>query len=216
MAEEQQKPRRTDTGELLDYVDKYASLIFANLMWVVLSLPIITMPAATAGLFAYMTERIRGKQPELIRVYFSGMRQYWRKATVIGVIDLIIAGLVILNLSIFSFMDSSGDIVAFIARSVTIFVALALVIVNFYLWPMLVLYEDPSLMTLLRNATGLVAAHLLLTIGMLFVVITIIGVSLMLPRGVFLFGTISLCAYFISMGAWRAIRQHIPKTSTLA
>ncbi|MEO8393584.1 MAG: DUF624 domain-containing protein [Chloroflexota bacterium] len=61
--------RRRNDG-LFDLLDKAGTFVLANLFWVLLSIPIVTLPIATAGLFATMSFWVRGKSPEVFRNFF--------------------------------------------------------------------------------------------------------------------------------------------------
>src|SRR5260221_4159533 len=63
--------------DLSDLLDRVSGFALANVLWVLLSLPIVTMPAATAGLFSATSPRARGKTGEPFPHFFFGMRQNW-------------------------------------------------------------------------------------------------------------------------------------------
>ncbi len=200
---------RGERAELAEEVERYAAFVLANLLWAVVAIPLVTLPAATAGLFAVMMARARGVPADLLATFFGAARRCWLKASLLMGLNLLGGGLVAVNLSIFPLMDLSADPLAFVARSVTLFAALALLLVNLYAWPLLVLLEDLSVKALLENAVRLVFAHGLWSLLVLFVVAAIIAFSLLLPRGVFALATASACAWVMSRGAWRVIRGHL-------
>ncbi|HEX2907050.1 MAG TPA: YesL family protein, partial [Phototrophicaceae bacterium] len=68
---------RKEVDDFREHLDKWSMFILANLLWALLSIPLITFPAATAGLFATMSRWVRGKPPELFQEFFGGMRRYW-------------------------------------------------------------------------------------------------------------------------------------------
>ncbi len=200
---------RSERAELAEHAEKWASFVMANILWAILSIPLVTLPAATAGLFAYMSARARGYQPDLFPTFLGGMRQHWRKATVIALLDALIGGLVIANALIFPHMDFTRDPVAFLARSVTIFVGLALLMINLYAWPLLVLLDTLTLLETITSSAALVFAHPFWSVGVLIVVALPVLISLLLPQGIFVLATASICALLTCMGTWRAIRQHL-------
>ncbi len=72
-------------------------LVVANILWLLLSLLIVTWPAATAGLF-YLVRRVVQEEldapPQEARLgdFWDGFRQYWLRSSVLSVIDLAGAG----------------------------------------------------------------------------------------------------------------------------
>ena len=198
---------RPRNAGLSEWADRAGTFILANLLWLLLSLPLITLPLATAGLFATLAPWGRGKPSEVFRDFFGGIRQYWRKAMLIGLIDVLLGGLVAVNFSIFRLMNMSQP-VALVSQSITFFAGLLLLLVNLYVWPLLVTFDLP-LRDLLETAVKLVFAHPFVSIGMLLGTLAILLVCTLLPAAFSLLATFSACAWFISWGAWRVLRGHI-------
>ena len=69
-------------------------LFAANLLWLGLSLLVVTWPAATAGLF-YLARRLAEEeltadpQPAVIGDFWAGFRMYWRRSSVLAIGDLL-------------------------------------------------------------------------------------------------------------------------------
>src|SRR5258708_35686948 len=127
---------------MLAALEKWASFVLANLLWSIFVIPVVTIPAATAGLFSVMSKRVRGQQHELFAEFFGSMRRLWLKATIVALVDLLLGGLLVVNLSIFPMM-SANDVLGIISRSVTLFVGLLAVLVNLYVWSLMVMIEQP-------------------------------------------------------------------------
>lgn len=206
--------RRLDTplserNEIIEQVERYATFILANILWALFSIPLVTLPAATAGLFAVMVARVRGDRDDTIGTFFGGVHTHWRNATALGLLNLLGGGLVVINFAIFPQMDMRADPLALLARSVTIFAALALLMVNVYAWPLLVLFEDLSLRDLIASAVRLALARPFWSLLVVFAAAIVVGASLLLPRGVLVLATASAVAFVVSWGAWRVIKQHV-------
>jgi len=204
--------RRRPIDGLWELADKAGNFVLANLLWVLLSIPLITMPIATAGLFAAMSPWARGKSAEVFQDFFGGMRQHWKKALLVGLIDLLLAGLIILNFSIFRRMNLSQPL-TLLSQSVTLFVALMTIMTNLYLWPLMVAFEELPLRRLLENAVRLVFAHPAWSFAMLLLTIAplVLSVLLLLPVAAYVLGIFSAMALITSWGAWRIIRRYVPE-----
>lgn len=199
----------TERTELAEHAEAWSTFILANILWALCSLPVITLPAATAGLFAFISARSRGKQPDLFLVFFAGMRQHWRKATLIALLDLIGGGLIGANILILSQMNINADPVAFLSRSVTLFAALALLLLNLYVWHLLVLLETWTTGQLIRAAMRLVFVYPLWSISVLLAVLVMFGISLLLPQGSFVLATAAVMTWITCRGTWRVIQKHL-------
>ena len=115
-------PRR---GEL---IDKATTFILVNMLWMVLAAPIVTLPPATAGLFATLTPWVRGQHSEPFRDFFGAMRRYALQSLAIVLADVVIGLVIWLNFGILRQMGTS--VPAVISLSATIFVTLAAVAAN--------------------------------------------------------------------------------------
>lgn len=198
---EQPPPRR---GEL---IDKATTFILVNMLWMVMAALIITLPPATAGLFATLTPWVRGQQSEPFRDFFGAMRRYALQSLVIVVADATIGLLVWLNFGILGQMGTSAP--ALLSLSATLFVTLSTVAANLYLWPLLVSVDDVPLGQLVRVAVRLVLLHPAWSIFASLIALLPLVVSLAVPGFVMLLLTFSTCALLASWGAWRVLRDFV-------
>ena len=200
---------RDDSSPFFDRLDRAGTFVLANVFWVVLSIPLVTLPAATAGLFATMAPWARGKSPEVFRDFFSGVRQYWLKASLVGLVDAALAVWIIVNFRAFLLMDMSNPL-ALLSQGITFFVALITILVNLYFWPMLVTFDMP-LRSLVSTSAKLVFAHPLWSFWMLVVALFPLVVSIFLPGIFWVLATFSTFALLVSKAAWRIMRRYIPE-----
>ena len=185
-----------------------STFVLLNMLWLFCSLLIITMPAATAALFATIAPWGRGQSPsEPLANFFVAMKQYGLRAPAVFLLNLLIAGAVILNLLILRQMGI-GQIIATMALIVTVLVALVLVLANIYLWPLLVTL-DSSLPDLLKNALKLALAHPIWGVFVAGTAVIPLLVSLLLPQAFFIAITFAATALIIYAGAWRVIRRYL-------
>ncbi len=193
--------------DLSDLLDRVSGFALANLLWVLLSLPIVTLPAATAGLFAATSPWARGKTGDLFRDFFDGMRQCWFKSTVVVVLDLAVGGLVAINLTIFRMMNLSQPLTV-MSQSAMLCVALLIVMVNLYIWPLMVLFNMP-LNQLFLASLQMVFAYPWRSLLLLLAGLVPLLLGLVLPAAVMIIVSVSASALLINWGAWRVIRLFI-------
>lgn len=127
------------------------------------------------------------------------MRHWW-KSTAVGLIDLALVGLILLDLTILDAMQVTSIPVLF-SRNVAFFVA---VVANLYIWPLLVTLDLP-VHTLIRVALRLVMLEPLWSIFATVLMLTPLLLTLFLPRVVVAFSCSALLA---SWGAWHVIEQY--------
>jgi len=196
-------------------VDKLSGFALINLLWIVLAIPIITLPAATGGLFAVMADSVRGAEPEAFHRFFGGMRQYWKKSTMIFVIDALLLLLVTANLAILPGMDIPVQL-EIITRAITIFVGVMVLAGNLYIWTLLVVF-DLALPELGKISMVLVFRHPIWTFFWLGTTLLVITAGVfVLPALIVIFTLFSGCVWLVARGAWRVIRQYEDELRTLS
>jgi uncharacterized membrane protein YesL len=201
------KQSQRSGSALGDILERVGGLALANLFWVLLSLPVVTMPAATAGLFAATSPWARGKPGELFRDFFDGMRQCWRKSTLIVVGDLLLGGLVVINLSIFRLMGLPQPLMLML-QSVTLFVGIGTVLVNLYVWPLMVLF-DLTIRDLCSAAFQMVFTYPWRSLLILVAALVPVLLGLVLPAAVVIMVSFSVSALWINWATWQVIRRYV-------
>lgn len=188
-------------------LERAAEFVLVSMLWVILSLPMITLPAATAGLFAVHTDWARGQENEALQRFFSAMLRYAWKATSVGIGSALGLGLVASNLTILPDMNLPFVPFAF-SLGISVFVGGLILVANLYVWVLLPTF-DLSLSHLVRTALQLALQHILWSMGVLLALAIVVLVSLwFLPAGVIVLMLPSSLAWIISWGSWRVIRTH--------
>lgn len=198
---------RSRTIEWMEIFSTVTTFVFFNLLWIFGALFVITIPAVTAALFACLVPWTRGRSPyKPLTMFGRALQRYWFKATVVAILDLLAAGFLILNLLILRQMGTE-QLLAILALMVTGTAALLLILVNVYLWPLLVTV-DPPLRALLKNAARLAIMHPFWGLLVALLAAVPLVISLFLP-GVFLLTlTFAAPALIIQWGAWRIIKRY--------
>ncbi|WP_420627185.1 DUF624 domain-containing protein [Candidatus Leptofilum sp.] len=195
-------------SNLLAFFNTLTNFILFNMLWLGGSLLIVTIPAVTAALFASVAPWARGQSADAPLVTFwTAVRRYWRKATVLGVIDLLLGGLIGLNL-FFIWQNGFDSSIALPAFIITSLFGLFLIVANVYLWPLLVTL-DPPLRSWLKNGLRLSVAHLFWGIWVAMMAMTPLAVSVFLPRVTFLILTFAAAALLTYWGAWRVMKRYL-------
>lgn len=195
-------------GHWLDDLDRWSTPVIANLMSMAFMVLIIPLPLAVVGLLGVMYRWMQGYYSGLFTVFFGTIRRNWWKAYIVTVIDIFIGGLVYVNFTIFQMMGM-GDVLAFLSRSVTLFVAILLVLFNLYVWTLLAVWDVP-LKTILKVSVQLVFAQPIWTLVMGGAVICVLIASLILPLAVIIFATGATISYIMSRGTRFVIGKYVP------
>lgn len=72
---------------------KFCSACYLNLLWILCSLPIFTMGAATTALYYGTLKIVRGEDSHLTKLFFRSFRQNFKQATLLWLILLAVGAL---------------------------------------------------------------------------------------------------------------------------
>jgi uncharacterized membrane protein YesL len=151
--------------------------IWLNLLWIVLSLPIITAPVAWAGLirFSYYAHR---RPTVSFDEFWQGFRENLKRGAMIGILNIVI---VVVNVSnLVAYQHVSGAAVA-VLRVVWLLALVGWFAVQLYVWPLLYAMEQPSLKGAYRNAIVMIVLNPLFTLGVWLVCIVVVVFSTAFP-----------------------------------
>lgn len=169
--------------------DELLTFVVCNLLWFVLSIPLITAPAATSALYCVADLAARDKRVA-VADFFAGFKQYLAKGTLLGLLNVAAGVLLAVNILFYANLASTwADILLAIWIAATIYWLLLQV----YLFPMFVVQIEPRISTTIKNATLLVLAQPLfcLTTAIILLMTAALSVVLLIPL---LFFGISLIA----------------------
>jgi len=126
----------------------------ANLLWIAMRLPIVTWPAATAGLF-YLARRVADEElladpkPAVIGDFWRGFREQWRRSSLLSVGNLALLGVMLVALRFYS--TSSIPLLNWLVGPIS----LCLIVwagMQLFLYPLLIQRPDHSPWAIAREA----------------------------------------------------------------
>lgn len=205
-----------DSGVVSLLMD-FADLIIANLLWLLTSLPIITLGASTAALYSVV--RTPGETRYSASVFKNFFRAFFRNfktATLALLILLIPAALVGINVFVVIFGLLEESIAGYVICGISI---LLFLFAWNYVFPLIAHFENGVLKTL-GNALVLSVAHLPTTI--LVTVLNLIPVLVLIFFTNFFYKTIiiwlfvafALIAKANSLLLERIFRRYLPQETT--
>ncbi|MFN8421614.1 MAG: hypothetical protein U0528_20565 [Anaerolineae bacterium] len=184
--------------------------VIANLFAVLISIPLITLPLAFAGL-SYMSYQAQTSPAAHVDEFWAGVRKYWRHALLVGLVDVVFFAVLAVNFAYF--LDRAGVLIV----ALRIFWLIALLLwacVQFYLWPLLEEMDQPSLRDGVRNALVMILRNpgfslLFSAIMVLFFLISIALFAVMMLVTLSLIACLSTTAVRDRLSSYRATqKQH--------
>ncbi len=152
-------------------------IVTMHLLWLVCSLPVVTVGASTTALYYCCMKRIRTNEGYVWRNFFTAFRQNFRQSTVIWLILLVIGGLLAVDLGIG--MQVGGALGKFMLISCSVFI-IPYLLVCIYIFPILAKFEN-SIRDNLKNALLMPFQSLHYSLLLLFVLATFVLLSVAFP-----------------------------------
>ncbi|MBC7871251.1 MAG: DUF624 domain-containing protein [Chitinophagaceae bacterium] len=151
--------------------------VWANFCALLVSIPIITAPAAWAGLMK-MSHTAHRSRFVTLNDFWSGFRENLPRGFVMFGLNVVIVGLNLINL--WSFSLQSG-LITNVLRTVWITVLLFWFTVQLYVWPIFYQMEQPTLWKALKNAALMIVLNPWFTLGLWIGILPLLIVSVLLP-----------------------------------
>lgn len=152
---------------LMRFMTKLADLMILNLLFLITSIPVITIGAAWTSLYYVALKMVKDEENGIIRSYFHSFKQNFRQATILWLGILAVASVLMLDLMILGRIDS--PVAAAMNAGIGIMGILAFLILQ-YLFPLLARFDAATVQTV-KNACILAVAHLPRTLLMGFCVV---------------------------------------------
>ncbi len=199
---------RTD-NPFFRFMGNLGDLALLNLLWLVCSLPVLTLGASTTALFYVARKIASGEDYALGRDFFRSFRANWRQATCLG-LSFLAAGAVCMTDLWIGLHTGSGLGGAY--RGVGLALGLVLLAVAGFSFPMLARY-DYRLGRLLLDAARLAVTKPLITLAHLVLTLWLPVLLWLDPNGfLFCFPLWLLCGGAVSALAVSALLLPVQRT----
>lgn len=194
--------------KLWAFLEKVSALVLGSLAFWLCLVPVVTAPAALAGLFAAVSPLVRGQEEDWISLFFRTIRRVFGRSLLLGLLNLVLG--IILYVDIRFFWAIGTPLAKAAAFFLGSLVTLAFMI-NLYAWPLLAWYPQP-LGKLLKRAFLLAAAHPFPAVGgWVGALLALLLMSLLPGQMLFvlpLFGP-GVAVLILAAAAWSAMRLHV-------
>ena len=151
-------------------------LVVANILWLLLSLPILTWPAATAGLFNLVRRVV---QEELdasphdanLGDFWNGFRQYWLRSSVLSAIDL--TGVGVIAVALIFYGSRTQEPLRWLVGPIGL-VGLAWLTAQLYVYPLLLQRPGSRPWQIMREALFVALGYPLSSLSLLVTVLVLL------------------------------------------
>jgi hypothetical protein len=174
----------------------FGDLMVSNILWLLLCLPIITIPPAFAGLY-YATSQLAQTELSTRQTFFEGFKKYLFPSYFWFFSNVIVVGLLLFNID---FSIKFPQVVWLqLLRGVYWVLLGSWMLLQIYTFPLIIQQDKPRLFLALRNSIILWFKNVLFSLLLSFVIIVLVTGSFYLYPLWFVI-TASLTAYLVNLG----------------
>ncbi|WP_438824183.1 YesL family protein [Bacillus sp. JJ1562] len=125
-------------GKIFKVMEVIGNFCFLNIIWLIFSLPIITIPASTSAMLGVMKELSEGNEPSLAKVFYRYFKKHFKQASIVGVFQFLIGIVLVVDLLV---MWNLEGIIRYITLSIFGLFVLMFLFMSFYIYPLIVDFE---------------------------------------------------------------------------
>lgn len=147
------------------FINRLLDVLFINLLWIICSLPIVTIGASTCAAFSITLKMVDDEEGYIGKTFFKAFKQNFKQGTLMW---LITAPCVYMLYLLWQMVIKSEDINAIVIIGVILLTAIAISI-NLYSYPLIARYEN-SLKNIIKNSFGICVQFFIKTLILIAVV----------------------------------------------
>lgn len=147
------------------FINRLLDVLFINLLWIICSLPIVTIGASTCAAFSITLKMVDDEEGYIGKTFFKAFKQNFKQGTMMW---LITAPCVYMLYLLWQMVIKSEDINAIVIIGVILLTAIAISI-NLYSYPLIARYEN-SLKNIIKNSFGICVQFFIKTLILIAVV----------------------------------------------
>lgn len=138
-------------------------LLVLNFMWILFSIPIVTIGASTAAACAVTMKMSRDEEGYIAKQFLKEFKRNWKQGTVLWLIVAVIGYALYLDTQILKASDDPSFVVIFM----TIALILLMVLCFSYAFPLIARYEN-TIKNTIKNSVQITIRYFGRTLAMLF------------------------------------------------
>ena len=163
-------------GPVMRFLSLLTDLIFLNTLWIICSLPVVTIGASTTACY-YVALRMTRGDYSVAKDFFRSFRQNFKQATILWIIFAMLGAFLFFDFQFLEVVTFPGQeavkIILLALSALCIFAAL-------YAFPLLAQFEN-KLKTTVKNALMLSFKHIFRTLTMAAVYVLLIDMFIFFP-----------------------------------
>ena len=175
---------------------RFLDFIMLNIIFVICSLPIITIGASATAMYTVMLKIVKNEEGYIVKGFFQAFKENFKMSTIAWLIILPINLIIYLNIYLSNYLPMFGNafmVFFFILGMISMFGGV-------YVFPLIARYENPLKVTF-KNAFLLAIARLPYTILLVIISVAPVAITL-LDFQTLMFGILVWLGIGFSVVAW--------------
>ena len=199
-------PEKTGFALFVDtLIREFWNLIKLNFLFLLFSIPIITIPASFAALTNVSMKIARQQHIFVFYDFKESFKKNWKQSSLLGIIFLLLFSLITISLIFYSNASSNNNLL-YVPLFICIFINLLLAFSFIYSFPLLKdIFKNSFLLSIISLKNTLIAIALAIIIFSIII--------FLLPFTIFIIFTLSfsLIAFANAFFSWPGIQQYVIK-----
>ena len=193
-------------GTFNRYGSYIADTFILSLLWIVFSLPIVTVGASTTAMFYVATRRIANREGYISTDFWTAFKANFKKATIVWMVVLVIAAILVFNITHIDVMGDMAGVMYMAQLVLLLFVAM----LSVYIFPILARF-DMGIIQSLKSSFFMALRHLFTTMSCLFLLFGLVWMAVGPVIVMFLLapGIYGMVASYFIMRVFRKYRPDI-------
>lgn len=144
----------SNSNGFVKFITKAAKIIFINLLWLVCSLPIITVGASTCAAFYVMLKLVDNEEENIAKQFFKAFKDNFKHGTLM----LLITVPTVAAAVFWWFYISQNDVKLLVKFAAFVY-SIIVVLINLYAYPLIARYEN-SFKNTIKNSIAIAIQYL--------------------------------------------------------
>lgn len=192
---------------VIAFLNKLTDLVLLNVLWLISSVPVITIGASTTAMYYVSITSIRSGDGYVVRRFFKSFKDSFRQVTPIWLIMLICGMLFIGDLI---FWNQVGEPIGKIMIIISVVIIMLLLVIGLWVFPVFAKFTG-SRRNLLKNAAAFSIGYLPYTAIVLVITAVTVYANLVsvVANSIMLFIGFALLSYIQSFFFYKVFMNHI-------
>lgn len=189
------------------FIGKFWDIIILSILWMVCSIPVITIGASTTAMYYVTLKLVRDEDGYTFRSFFKSFKENFKQSTIIWLIFLVVG--IILGFDLFFFIKMFAGSEKIKAVMVSVFLAMLFIYLAMftYVFPLQSRFYNPVKRTIF-NAFFMSIRHIFQTIGMIVIDVGVVFLAFTYIPQLLIFG-IALIAFVNSYMLASVFKRYI-------